>query len=552
MHSRLPNVPAFSCRAPEGGRRPTDKLVSCNAGTLGGCEDNVQVASAFLESYATNTTQAATGSPADSRKLLSTAFARSIGGHVHASRRGLSGVAAVRTASSGRGRGPDNLASIVASWYRFFVSASSKRASVALALVLAGCGDNRDMGNTPHWASDARDGGTTDDGDGMPTGTGLDSAAPESEADAPQCVLEGAVYFAAPVMIASAGGSGGRIVASNAENQVAFVTRVNNSLSYVDSLNGGRTFRNRFNVFGLGTDNLRLAVGPRHVHVTSGLFEPATSAMSVTYGAAEIEALHEQAQFELVQFGPWDTNAAFLALSNDGPVALFLENFTLGFSPNEGTYIAVSKTGLAADFSEPRRLSQSPTCVAGLWHSSGALYMAYDIGTSPARFEVRWSMDQGSTFSPPVGLDSLGSFVDCPKLYEQKDGSLLLVTREGYGTSIERRILARRFNLIAQQFDREVTALSTARTLCFDAARTASGRVYVSHTLGETGRPAEGVVLSYSDDDGETWASPTRVPLLDRDTLCPSLAASREELYLTWSRGETVMFSRAGGRAACD
>jgi hypothetical protein len=137
-----------------------------------------------------------------------------------------------------------------------------------------------------------------------------------------------------------------------------------------------------------------------------------------------------------------------------------------------------------------------------------------------------------------------------PKLYETGTRDLLLVAGDSYGLAPTHRKFAVRFDVVAGRFDPAVT-VHEGPTMCFDSARLGQGRIYVVMTLGRAGQPSEGVRLSFSDDDGRTWSQLRPIPILMPTALCPSLAASYDELYLMWGREDAIQFARAGAASVC-
>jgi hypothetical protein len=103
-----------------------------------------------------------------------------------------------------------------------------------------------------------------------------------------------------------------------------------------------------------------------------------------------------------------------------------------------------------------------------------------------------------------------------PKLYETGTRDLLLVAGDSYGLAPTHRKFAVRFDVVAGRFDPAVT-VHEGPTMCFDSARSQL-------------RP---------------------IPILMPTALCPSLAASYDELYLMWGREDAIQFARAGAASVC-
>jgi hypothetical protein len=358
------------------------------------------------------------------------------------------------------------------------------------------------------------------------------------------CSRVGDLYFAPPTLVSPFGGSGGVRIAASADRKLAIVT----AGAYWDSLDGGRTFRPGILLSQFGPTNLNIALRGSYVHITGAFVDaPAT----LMYAAAEMNTLRDESQFVRTQLGPLNTYVAELAPGPQGQAAVFLENGSLGGVPTEGTYVTVANTPLALDFSPPKRIYGAGECVGGLWHSSGTLYAAYQTEGSKASLEVSWSTDGGATFSAPLARTASTS-ARCPALYEQSDGNVLLIIDDGGDAYSTQRVLAVHLDQTTKHLSVGNSPFPAGPKICYSSTRTAAGRTYVALVPGRPGDQPQIPKLSYSDDDGQTWAAPILIPNLRFDSYCPVLAASNDELYLSWSNGEQILFSRAGDSAACD
>src|SRR5689334_19585734 len=86
----------------------------------------------------------------------------------------------------------------------------------------------------------------------------------------PPCVERGGHYSSPPnffLPISTVYGSHG--FAANHDRRLAIVFGEPGLASYIDSLDGGRSFRPVIHIPQLTMDNMNVAVGPRHVHITS-------------------------------------------------------------------------------------------------------------------------------------------------------------------------------------------------------------------------------------------------------------------------------------------
>ena len=162
--------------------------------------------------------------------------------------------------------------------------------------------------------------------------------------------------------------------------------------------------------------------------------------------------------------------------------------------------------------------------------------------------EMRWSSDNGATFSDP-GLRRRvrQARSGVRKLYELPSGQLLAITRVGSALNSPALTIARPFDVSANQFGSTVI-VDEGKVLCLDAARTASGRQFVTSTFGDPGMPPTGVDLRYSDDGGLTWSDPLAIPGISPTDECPVLAASDDENALHSSVGCCPTVSQPGRR----
>jgi hypothetical protein len=397
------------------------------------------------------------------------------------------------------------------------------------------------------------DGGTgtdaTVDG-GVDTEGGADGAA--GEVEPPRCVSSGGLWFSPPQALPTVGGNRGFQMAAGVDRQLTVVagSAGGPGVFYVDSSDGGRTFRPAFQLSNFGPDNVQIAVGPNHVYLTSALF---TLYASTILWHGQLDSLTDPSSFEVIQFGPEGTYQGTPVTAGDGRVALLLENATLDAAPTEGEYISSASSD--ASFGDPHQLFWPAVCAGGIYHSNGNLFMAYPVQdlNGNSFMEMRWSADNGATFSDPISRDSSGGQVWCPKLYELPTGQLLTVTREGFGSNPPQRTIAAPFDVSAKQFGATVI-VEEGHVLCFDAARTASGRQFVTSTFGDLGMPSTGVDLRYSDDGGLTWSDPLVIPGMSSPTdVCPVLAASADELYILWRDASAqLVLSRAGASNVCN
>jgi hypothetical protein len=373
-----------------------------------------------------------------------------------------------------------------------------------------------------------------------------DAGGPAFDADSSGCVTEGELHFSPPQVMFALGGRRSRAMDATGDRRLAVIAGWYGrpGVFYFDSLDGGRAFRPTMQLSQFGPDNVRIALGPRRVYLTSALFELYASVI-LWHGA--VGELTDPSRFQIIQWGPPGTYVGTPVPAADGRVAMLLENDTLG-NPTDGEYVSTAPD--EESFAEPYKLFWPPVCAAGIYHSNGTLFMAYPLEGSPPQLVMRWSRDNGATFSDPVIRASSGGQVWCPKLYELPDGRVLVVTREGNALGSTQRVVAVAFDVTTGQFA-DAVIVDDGQVLCFDAARTTAGRLFVTSTFGQPGMPPQGVALRFSDDGGRTWSGQHAIPGIDPGEVCPVLAASDDELYLLWSQGDGLLFGRAGGEAAC-
>jgi hypothetical protein len=391
----------------------------------------------------------------------------------------------------------------------------------------------------------ARDVAREDDPGDASTGP---DAAPEAGADAvrPSCIQDSELHFSAPVPLFVRGGRLSRAMTATNDGRLAIAAGWwgRGGTYYLGSTDGGRTFQPAKLLEPVANDNLEIALGPRHVYVTSALFGLAASVVlwrGPTDGS-------DPGPSETIQFGPWDTYLGVPVAAADGRVTMFLANGSLAANADEGTLVS-SAAEPQGVFTQPRKLFWPGVGVAGHYHANGKLYIAYALEGQPPWMELRWSADNGATFSAPIVRSTTGGQVWTPKLYELTTGDLVAIGLDGYLGSPPARTVAVRFDVARGVFDPAVV-VDEGSIVCWDSARLGNGRIYVVGTFGELGEPGVSK-LRFSDDDGRTWSTSRPIPVMERDDLCPMLAASRDELYLLWSHGDALALARAGGPGAC-
>jgi hypothetical protein len=383
---------------------------------------------------------------------------------------------------------------------------------------------------------------------GVDTKGGADGAA--SDAEPPRCVSSGGLWFSPPQALPAVGGNRGFQMAAGVDRQLAVAagSAGGPGVFYVDSLDGGRTFRPAMQLGNFGPDNVQIALGPNHVYLTSALF---TLSASTVLWDGQLDSLIDPSSFDVIQFGPEGTYMGTPVTAGDGRVALLLQNGTVDTAPTEGEYISTASSD--ASFGDPHLLFWPAVCAGGIYHSNGSLFIAYVLQdvSGYSFMEMRWSSDNGATFSDPVSGDASAGQIGCPKLSELPSGQLLAITSVGSALNSPARTIARPFDVSANQFGATVT-VEEGKVLCFDAAHTASGRQFVTSTFGDPGMPPTGVDLRYSDDGGLTWSDPLAIPGISPTDECPVLAASADELYILWWDAAQLFLSRAGASSVCE
>ena len=125
----------------------------------------------------------------------------------------------------------------------------------------------------------SRDGTPDDIGANIPGDAATTDAdgrleAGDSGADVPipKCVQSGSLYFAAPQPLSVPGGGFEYAIAASTKGKVAAMARWNGrmGLFYVDSLDGGRSFRPAMQVSKFPFYNFRIAAGPDHIYLAAG------------------------------------------------------------------------------------------------------------------------------------------------------------------------------------------------------------------------------------------------------------------------------------------
>jgi hypothetical protein len=314
-------------------------------------------------------------------------------------------------------------------------------------------------------------------------------------------------------------------------------------INYVDSLDGGRSFRASTRLGTFEPNNLYLALGADQVYVTSARFADHTSVFLVH---APIDALVEPPNFQTIELTPFGAYFGIPIAGPAGQVAMLLGYDT--WDSSGGEFVSTAASDMS--FSTAHKLFWPEVCAAGVYHSNGKLYIVYGLDTSNGPImQIRWSADSGATFSDPITRNSSGGTVWCPKLYELPDGHLLIVGQEGYALNPPQRNVAVPFDVANNQFESTVI-VDEGDLVCCNSARTATGRQFVATTFGDPGDPPQGVTLRYSVDGGLSWSVPYGIPGMAAADLCPQLAASDDELYLLWRDSDAYLLSRAG--ASCD
>jgi hypothetical protein len=397
----------------------------------------------------------------------------------------------------------------------------------------------------------ADDGGTGADASadgGADTKGGADGAA--GDAEPPRCVSSGGLWFSPPRALPAVGGNRAFQMAAGVDRQLAVAagSAAGPGVFYVDSLDGGRTFRPAMQLGNFGPDNVQIALGPNHVYLTSALF---TLYASTVLWDGQLDSLTDPSSFEVIQFGPEGTYMGTPVTAANGSVALLLRNGSVDTAPTDGEYISSASSD--APFGDPHLLFWPDVCVGGIYHSNGNLFIAYVLQdlSGNSFMEMRWSSDNGATFSDPVTGDPSAGQIGCPKLYELPSGQLLAITSVGSALSPPAQTIATPFDVSANQFGATII-VEEGKLLCFDAARTASGRQFVTSTFGDPGMPPMGVDLRYSDDGGLTWSGPLAIPGMSPTDECPVLAASADELYILWWDAAQLVLSRAGSSSVCE
>lgn len=365
--------------------------------------------------------------------------------------------------------------------------------------------------------------------------------------EVPSCVSSGGLSFSRPQVLPGVNGEKGVVMAATADRNLVAVGGTTEGVGtyYVDSLDGGRSFRSPVKLSGFGPDNLNLAVGSGGVYATSASFAAHTS---VFLWYAPLGLGPEPPSFQAIELNPIGAYFGNPVPGPNGRIAVLLGYDT--WDSSGGEMITTAFQDLV--FSSPHKLFWPEVCAAGIYHSNGSLYIAYGLDTTNGPImEIRWSSDGGTTFTEPVRRTSSGGDVWCPKMYELPDGNLLLANREGYALNPPQRTVAVTFDVAGNQFYTQVI-IDQGDIVCSDSARTAAGRLYVSATFGDPGDALQGVNLRYSDDGGSSWSAPYSIPGMAITAGCPELAASSDELYILWREGSDFLLSRAGGATACD
>lgn len=170
---------------------------------------------------------------------------------------------------------------------------------------------------------------------------GADGAA--SDAEPPRCVSRGGLWFSPPQALPAVGGNRGFRMAAGVDRQLAVAagSAGGPGVFYVDSLDGGRTFRPAMQLGNFGPDNVQIALGPNHVYLTSALF---TLSASTVLWDGQLDSLIDPSSFEVIQFGPEGTYMGTPVTAGDGRVALLLQNGTVDTAPTEGEYISTASS----------------------------------------------------------------------------------------------------------------------------------------------------------------------------------------------------------------
>jgi hypothetical protein len=334
-------------------------------------------------------------------------------------------------------------------------------------------------------------------------------------------------------------------IAAAAGDRVAVLTNRPPDLLYLESLDGGATFRPPLKVDVIHS-NLLLSFGGGFVYV-------AYSDLGLVREQPAGVARAPLAPGGVSAFPPFTrlggNNAGLLEVV-PGPqrrLAIIAANAS-AVPREEGLYVFGSDDA-GETFRGPTRVEPFAPCARGVFDDTGRFYLIHVAGYATGWvITLRFSDDLGAAFSQPYVTKSMGSMLDCPRVFVPPSGDVVIVTAHGPLAGPNGWLAVDRFSRAMTSWGPRTVVVGDAPNGCWDAALLSDGRVVVTSAPATTGTDH---TLHLSVDEGRSFVMRQPVPVLSRQDYCPQLAGDRN-LYLTWSRGPgSWAFARASQPRAC-
>ena len=315
------------------------------------------------------------------------------------------------------------------------------------------------------------------------------------------------------------------------------------ALQYLDSLDGGASFRPPIAIGAVDRDNLHFAMGQgfaslTYAHLASGaqlfLHRAPLAAGGVTAFSPPVMVSDQDASDGRLVFGPGQRLA--LNTSNSGAV----DGFHVSFSENRG-----------ATFGPKIEIDPYALVGPGVFDGAGRLFVFYLHNNSTVNWviHVRASDAGGTSFGPPVTRQIEGSI-------DEGKGNFAFATPRGLGFMKVHQIPSTdRAPLVIDHFDpatstwgQPTTAFAEAKLRCWAAATLDDGRLVL--TLHTETTPPQNLLL-LSSDGGQSFAR-QELTLVEPGELCPLLAAAGGAAYLLLPRADrSLLFVRATPPPRC-
>jgi hypothetical protein len=318
------------------------------------------------------------------------------------------------------------------------------------------------------------------------------------------------------------------------------------AVEYIESLDGGASFRPSVPVTAPGLLNLRFAMGHGFAIVTY----------------ADVTE-HKGLMLQRAALAPGGVTGFPPATIIAGPEAYVGD---VVFGPGQQLAILASNSsaseGFYASFSENAGATISPQVLVdryavtgpGVFAGDGRLYTFYYYNNSTPNWLIhaRVSSPPGAKFTAAVtkqieGLvdESRGTFA-----FETRGGEIAFMKPHAMPLADRVALVIDRFVPSTSAWGRSTTAFEGGKIRCWSAATLEGGRLAVILQTDDT--PSETLLLE-STDDGETFPLKQKLPpSFGADEYCPLPATDGRALYILWPRvDKSLHFFRAAKGGTC-